>query len=161
VFEMAASTQSTTKCEVRYVTRFLNAKGEHPAKIHEQIVAVYGDVMNQQNVTKWCREFSEGRTDDHNEQGGGRPSLISDLLQKSEGEICANQHQTIIESHHVIPETSKTTTHKAVTENFSFLWISAAISNTCHSNKVSSTTAKQAQLTVKGSRSTAVLSHYA
>jgi hypothetical protein len=27
--------------------------------MHKQIVAVYGDVMNQ-NVMKWCREFSEG-----------------------------------------------------------------------------------------------------
>jgi len=24
------------------------------------MVAVYGNVMNRQNVTKWCREFSEG-----------------------------------------------------------------------------------------------------
>jgi hypothetical protein len=39
------------------------------------------------------------------------------------------------------------------------LWISAAISNMSHSNKAGSTTAKWAQLTVKGSRSTAVLSH--
>ena len=34
--------------------------------------------MNRQNVTKWCREFSEGRTDVHDEQRSGRPSLISD-----------------------------------------------------------------------------------
>jgi len=37
------------------------------------------------------------------------------------------------------------------------LRISAAISNTSHSNKASSTTVKQAQLTGKESRSTAVL----
>jgi transposase len=47
--------------------------------------------MNQQNVTKWCREFSEGRADVHDEQRSGRPSLISDdLLQEIEGEIHAN-----------------------------------------------------------------------
>jgi hypothetical protein len=39
------------------------------------------------------------------------------------------------------------------------LWISAAISNTFHSHKAGSTTAKRARLTGKGSRSTAVLSH--
>ena len=83
MFEMAAPIQIPAKCEVRSVIRFLNAKGERPAEIHKQIVAVYGDVMNKQNVTKWCREFSEGRTDVHDEQRGGRPSLISDdLLQK-------------------------------------------------------------------------------
>jgi len=37
---------------------FLNAKGERPSEIHKQIVAGYGNVMNQQNVTKWCRVFS-------------------------------------------------------------------------------------------------------
>jgi len=52
VFEMAAPIQSPTKWEVRSVIRFLNAKGERPAEIHKQIVAVYGNVMNRQNVTK-------------------------------------------------------------------------------------------------------------
>jgi hypothetical protein len=57
---MAAPIQSPAKCEVRSVVRFLNEKGERPAEIHKKIVAVYGNVMNQQNVKKWCREFSEG-----------------------------------------------------------------------------------------------------
>jgi hypothetical protein len=45
VFEMAALIQSPTKCEVRSIIQFLNAKGECPAEIHKQIVAVYGNVM--------------------------------------------------------------------------------------------------------------------
>ena len=88
-----------------------------PAEIHKQIVAVYGNVMNRKNVTKWCHEFSEGRTDVHDEQRSGRPSLISyDLLQETEGEICANRRVTIRELHRIIPEVSKTTIHEAVTE---------------------------------------------
>ena len=51
VFEMAAPIQSPAKCEVRSVIRFLNAKFERPAEIHKQIVAVYGKVINRQNVT--------------------------------------------------------------------------------------------------------------
>ena len=70
MFEMAAPIQSPAKCEVRSVIRFLNAKGERPEEIHKQIVAVYGNFINRQNVTKWCREFSEGRTDVQDEQGG-------------------------------------------------------------------------------------------
>ena len=86
MFEMAAPIQSPAKCDVRSVIRFLNAKGERPAEIHKHIVAVYGKVVNRQNVTKWCREFSEGRTDAHDEQRSGKPSLISDiLLQETEG----------------------------------------------------------------------------
>ena len=80
MFEMAAPIQSPAKREVRSVIRFLNAKSERPAEIHKQIVAVYGNVMNRQNVTKWCREFSEERTDVHDKQRSGRPSLISDDL---------------------------------------------------------------------------------
>jgi hypothetical protein len=50
VFEMPAPIQSPAKCEVRTVIRFLKTKGERPAKIHKQIVAVYGNFMNRQNV---------------------------------------------------------------------------------------------------------------
>ena len=67
MFEMAAPIQSPAKCEVRSVIRFLNSKGERPAEIHKQIVTVYGNVMNRQNVTNWCRELSEGTTDDNDE----------------------------------------------------------------------------------------------
>jgi hypothetical protein len=57
---MAAPIQSPAKCEVCSVIQFLNAKGECPVEIHKQIVAVHGNVMNLQNVTNWCREFSKG-----------------------------------------------------------------------------------------------------
>jgi hypothetical protein len=45
------------------------------------------------------------------------------------------------------------------TLHLSGLWISAAISNTSHSNKAGSATVKRARLTGKGSRSMAVLPH--
>ena len=118
---MAVPIQSPAKCEVRSVIRFLNAKGERAAEIHKQIVAVYGNVMNLQNVTKWCREFSEVRTDVHDEQRSRRPSLISDdLLQEIEGEIRANRRVTIRQLHHIIPEVSKTAIHEAVTEKVGY-----------------------------------------
>jgi len=43
------------------------------------------------------------------------------------------------------------------TSHLAGLWIGAAISNTCHSNKAGSTTVKRARFTGKGSRSMAVL----
>jgi len=64
-----------------------------------------------------AREFSEGRTDIHDEQRSGRPVLIpDDLLQEIEGEIRVNRRVKIRELHHIIPEVSKTTIHEAVTE---------------------------------------------
>jgi len=133
---MAALIQSPAKCEVHSVIRFLNAKGERPVETHKQIVAVYCNVMNEQNVTKWCREFSEGRTDVHDEQGSGRPSLISDyLLQEIEGEIHTNRCVTIKELHHIIPKVSKTTVHKAVTRKLGYRklctrWVPKMLTNT-------------------------------
>jgi hypothetical protein len=61
--------------------------------------SVYCNVRNRQNMTKWCLEFSEGRTDVQDEQRSGRSSLISeDLLQEIEGEIRANRCVTLKES---------------------------------------------------------------
>jgi hypothetical protein len=48
-------------------------------------------------------------------------------------------------------------THSPKHSHLAGLWIGAAISNTSHSDKAGSTTVKRAQLTGKGSRSTAVL----
>jgi hypothetical protein len=113
VFEMAAPIQIPAKCEVRSVISFLKTKYKLPAEIHKQILAVYGNVTNRQNVMKWCCEFSEGETDVHDEQSSGRPSLISDdLLQEIEGEIRANRLVTIRELHHIIPKVSKTIVQK-------------------------------------------------
>jgi hypothetical protein len=124
VFEEAEPIQSPTRCEVRSGIRFLNAKGERPAEIQKQIIAVYCDGMNRRNVTKWCCEFSEGRTDVHNEQRSGRPSLNSDDLQKIEGEIPANRRGAIRELHHIIPQVSRTIIHEAATEKLGYrkLW---------------------------------------
>ena len=76
MFEIAAPIQTPTKCEVRSIIGFLNAKGERPAEIHKQIFVVYGKVINRQNVTNWYRKFSERRTYVLGEQKSGRPSMI-------------------------------------------------------------------------------------
>ena len=83
---IAVPIQSPAKCEVRSVIRFLNVKDKRPAEIYKQIVAVCDNVMNRQNVTKWYRELSEGRTDVQDEQRSGRPSLIS-LVQRAGGRL--------------------------------------------------------------------------
>jgi hypothetical protein len=41
MFEMAAPIQSPTKCEVRSIIWFFNAKGECSAEIHKQVGAVH------------------------------------------------------------------------------------------------------------------------
>ena len=85
MFEMAAPIQSPAQCVVRSVIRILNGKGERTAEIHKQIVAVYGNVMNRQNVTKrWC-VLSEGSTDFHDEQRSGARS--HNVVQRAGGRL--------------------------------------------------------------------------
>jgi len=80
---MAAPIQSPAKSEVRSVIWFLNGKGERPAEIHKQIIAVYGNVTNRQNVTKWCSEFFEGRTDVYDDKGAvGYLSSLTTFFRK-------------------------------------------------------------------------------
>ncbi|GFV96523.1 histone-lysine N-methyltransferase SETMAR [Trichonephila clavipes] len=113
---MAALIQNPAKFEVLSVICFVHAKGQQPADIHKEIVSVYGNIMNRQNVTKWCRHFSEGRTDVHDEQRTGRSSVISDaFLQKTEEAIHANRRLKLKELHQIIPELSMTTLYEVVT----------------------------------------------
>lgn len=36
--------------------------------------------MNRRNVAKWCREFKAGKSDIHDEERRGRPSVVTDEL---------------------------------------------------------------------------------
>ena len=75
--------------------------------------------MNRKNLTKWCREFFEGRDDVYDGQRSGRSSLNSDdLLQEIEGEIRANRRVTIKELPHIILGVSETTIHEAAQKNY-------------------------------------------
>ncbi|GFU72292.1 uncharacterized protein TNCV_1136211 [Trichonephila clavipes] len=141
---MAAPIQNPAKCEVRSVIRFLHGKGQRPADIHKEIVSVYGNIMNRQNVTKWCHHFSEGRTDVHDEQWTGRPSVISDvLLQRTEETIRALGHHLDGKSFHDDDEIkdveicvcgsdnrrqpSMTVGYKSLCADFTNVWITGMI----------------------------------
>ena len=64
------------RCEVQSVIRFLNAKGVKPIEIHRQLTEVDGESCTDvKNVRKWCREFTAGRTEIHDEERSGRPSI--------------------------------------------------------------------------------------
>jgi transposase len=102
---MDVSVPNPEKCEVCSVIRFPNTKGEAAAEIYRQMGSVYGEVMNRQNVAKWCGEFNAGRTDIHDEQMTGRPSLVNDdLVQKVGENIHVDRCVTVNELHEMIPE---------------------------------------------------------
>ncbi|EFN75884.1 Putative uncharacterized protein FLJ37770, partial [Harpegnathos saltator] len=77
----ASSVRSTYSSEIHSIIRFLTLRNESAARIHRPPVETYGsEVMNRQNVSKWIRSFKEGRTDTHDEERNGRPSVISENL---------------------------------------------------------------------------------
>ena len=93
-------------CEVRGVIRFLQAENVRPSEIHRRLDAVYGEhVMNMASVRKWCTIFRNGRTDFHDAERSGRPSVITDTLkQKVNGIIRENRHFTISEVYEIVTE---------------------------------------------------------
>ena len=108
-----------TDCEVRGVIRFLQAENVRPYEIHQRLVAVYDDhFMNAASVRKWCIMFTNGRTDVHDAEKSGRPSVITDALkQKVNGIIRENRHFTISEVYEQCPEVSRTVVYETVTEH--------------------------------------------
>jgi len=84
-------------CEVHAVIRFLSTKTFKAADIHCQISDVYGEnIMNGGMVWKWVRAFKDGRTNIHDEEQSGRPSVVTDdLIKKVDSKVKENRRFTI------------------------------------------------------------------
>jgi hypothetical protein len=78
--------ENPASCDIRSVIKFLNAKNVHPAEIYRQ---VYGEnAMSDGMVRRWCTMFSERRTNVHDDNRSGRPSLVTaDLLDQTNEKI--------------------------------------------------------------------------
>jgi transposase len=79
------------------VIRFLLARNNNAAEIHRNLCEVYGsNVMSDSKVRQWCRLFQEGRTNVHDKERSGRPSVINDnLVEKVNTTIRGNRRFTI------------------------------------------------------------------
>jgi hypothetical protein len=75
------------------VIKFLNAKIVRPPEIYRQVCEVYGENGMSDGMERiWCRMFSEGRTNVHDDDRSGRPSLvIADLLDQVNDKIRENR----------------------------------------------------------------------
>jgi transposase len=63
-------------------------------------------------VIKWRRMFSEGRVNVHNEDGSGRPSLVTaDLFDQVNEKIRENRRFTMSELSTHFPHTSRSLLH--------------------------------------------------
>lgn len=111
----------TAKCELRAVIRFLNAKNVEPVNIHRQLCEIYGEnCMSVQQVRFWCREFTNGRTDVHDEQRSGRPSLSDEVVAKVEAILREDRRITVRDLALRVPEICPDSVHKIVTEKLGY-----------------------------------------
>jgi transposase len=78
------------------VIEFINVKNVCPAEIYRQVCEVYGEnAVSDGMVIRWCRMFSEGRTNIHGDDRSGRPSLVTaDLPDQVNEEIRENRRFT-------------------------------------------------------------------
>jgi hypothetical protein len=58
------------------------------AEIYNELCTIYGqNVMSEETVRQWCRMFKDGRTNVHDEEGSGWPSVVSNDLFQSERQL--------------------------------------------------------------------------
>jgi transposase len=90
--------KNPASCEIRSVIKFLIARNVRLAEIYRQVCEVHGEnVMSDGMVRRWCRMFSEGRTN-VNDDRSGRPSLVTaDLLDQVNDKIQENRRFTMYE----------------------------------------------------------------
>ena len=124
---MKALISNPADCEVRGVIRFLQAENVRPSEIHPRLVAVYGEhVMKAAGVRKWCTMFRNGRTDVHEAERSGRPSVITETLkQKVNGIIRENRYFTISEVYEQRREVSRTVVYEIVAKHLQYRKICA------------------------------------
>jgi hypothetical protein len=85
--------ENPAKCEIRLVIKLLDAKSVGPAEIYRQVCEFYGEsAMSDGMARRWCRMFSEGRTNVHDDDKSDRPSLVTaDLLDQVNEKIRENR----------------------------------------------------------------------
>ncbi|KZC11472.1 Histone-lysine N-methyltransferase SETMAR [Dufourea novaeangliae] len=76
--------------------------------------------MNVKNVSKWCREFAAGRTEVHDVERSGRPSLSDETAAKVEQTMREDRRITLDDLCILVPEVSRSTIHRILTEKLQY-----------------------------------------
>lgn len=102
--------------------KFLTLRRNSAAEIHRQLMETYGpDVMTCSKVFKWVKEFKEGRTDTHDEERSGRPSVVSEeLVQQVDEKIRSDRRVTLDSLHEMFPHISRTVMGEIVSEKLDY-----------------------------------------
>jgi len=119
---MSVLIENPAACEIRSVIRFLNARKVKPIEIYRQICEVYGqNAMSDSIVRRWVRQFNEGRSEVHDKERSGRPSLVTEeLVHAIDDKIQENRKFTISALAREFPQISRSLIHEIVTEKLKF-----------------------------------------
>uniref|UniRef100_A0A8C5RFZ3 Transposase n=1 Tax=Laticauda laticaudata TaxID=8630 RepID=A0A8C5RFZ3_LATLA len=101
---------------------FLLTKNYKPIEIFWQLCEVYGDnIITEGGVRQWCIKFKNGRTNVHDEQRSGHPSIVTDeLVTKADDKIHENRCFTVTELSLSFPQISHSLLHKIVTQKLGY-----------------------------------------
>ena len=97
---MDAPLAQCTREEQRAVVRFLWSEGSSGTKIHQKLLAQYGDnALSKTTVYEWIEKFKTGRTSVKHAEGAGRPSTSTseEKIEQAQQMILANRRITIDE----------------------------------------------------------------
>ena len=70
--------------------------------------------MDVRNIRKWCREFTAGRTEIHDEERSGRPSISDEIVAKVEQIMRQDRRTTLDYFCILVPEVSRNTIGRAL-----------------------------------------------
>jgi hypothetical protein len=77
--------------------------------------------MSEGTVRQCCRMFKDGRTNVHDEEQSGRPSVVSDdLVQSVDQKICQRRRFTFSELSCEFPHIPHTVLYKIITDRLSY-----------------------------------------
>ncbi|XP_015438009.1 PREDICTED: histone-lysine N-methyltransferase SETMAR-like [Dufourea novaeangliae] len=76
--------------------------------------------MDVKNVSEWCREFAAGRTEVHDEERSGRPSISNEIAAKVEQTMREDRRITLDDLCILVPEISRSTIHRILTEKLQY-----------------------------------------
>lgn len=117
---------SAAKCEIRSVIRFFHAKSMEPVNIHRELTTVYGEnCMSVQQVRLWCREFSKGRTDVHDAERSGRPSISEAIVAKINEVVREDRRMTIEDIALRVPDVCPKSVYNILTEKLGYTKVCA------------------------------------
>lgn len=103
------------------VFAFLNTKKLHPVDINGQLQKVYEEpCISIQHVQKWYKEFSEGRTDIHDEQRSIRSLFSDEVVTKIERILLDDRSITIRELAIKVSECSEASIDRILRENLKY-----------------------------------------